>query len=96
MSFEEMTESLDHLSFVLRSFDYHLYPTKKQEARLFIQFQICTELYDFPRSQCKQACKQSGKYLTRFDLNKKTKEKKRRDIRFKIVYSKVLQNQENV
>ncbi len=78
---------------MLRSFEYRLYPTKKQEVRLYSQLHLCTELYNFMLSQCKETYKQSGKCLTRFDLNKKITEMKRSDQRFKSVYSQVLQNQ---
>ena len=44
-------------------------------------------------TQCKETYEKSGKSLTRFDLNKRITEIKRRDIRFKTIYSQVLQNQ---
>ena len=89
----KISNLIRYLSYVLRSFSFRLYPTRKQEARLFSQFHLCSELYNFLLSQCKESYEQSGKSLTRFDLNKKITEMERSDNRFKIVYSQVLQNQ---
>jgi putative transposase len=78
---------------MLRSFDYRLYPTNKQEARLYSTFRLCSEMYNKLLKEHEAAYELNGRSMSRNDLNNLIVDLKRQDRRFQWVYSQVLQNQ---
>jgi putative transposase len=78
---------------MLRSFEYRLYPSSKQEARLYSTFRLCSELYNTLLAKHVAAYDFDRRSLSRNDMNNHITELKRQDQRFKSVYSQVLQNQ---
>lgn len=78
---------------MLRSFEYRLYPSSKQEARLYSTFRLCSELYNTLLAKHVAAYDFERRSLSRNDMNNHITELKRQDQRFKSVYSQVLQNQ---
>jgi putative transposase len=80
---------------MLRSFEYRLYPTNKQEARVYSTFRLCSEMYNLLLTEHELAYEQAGISLSRYELNNLITGIKQHDARFKSVYSQVLQNQAN-
>ena len=78
---------------MLRSFEYRLYPTNKQEARLYSTFHLCSEMYNLLLTEHEAVYEQAGISLSRYDLNNRITGIKQHDTRFMSVYSLVLQNQ---
>ena len=74
-------------------FEYRIYPSSKQLDRLNSIFRLCSELYNILPTEHEAAYEQHQRTLTRNDLNNFITELKRRDARFKAVYSQVLQDQ---
>ncbi|MBU4201591.1 MAG: transposase [Candidatus Altiarchaeota archaeon] len=77
----------------MRSYNFRLYPSKKQKGRLFSQFNLCCELYNILLERCKTTYKTKKVSLhSRTSLNNIIKEAKTSDSKFTSAHSQVLQN----
>ena len=76
---------------MFRNVEYRLYPTKKQEACLYSQFRLCTELHNRLLEASRESYETFGKTLHLKDYNKRIVELKYQEPEFKAVHSQVLQ-----
>ena len=74
------------------NFQFRIYPSNKQQVRLFRQFDICRGLYNDLLELCRKEYQETGKTLGRFDLNKAITQMKNDNAGLKAVHSQVLQN----
>jgi transposase len=64
---------------MLRSSEYRLYPSSKQEARLYSTFRLCSELYNTLLAKHVAAYDFDRRSLSRNDMNNRITELKRQD-----------------
>jgi len=73
-------------------FKFRLYPSRKQIGFLEDQFELCRQTHNWLLASCKGTYEETGKTLSKFDLNKSLPCLKTQRPEITKVYSQVLQN----